>query len=88
MDLGTKYLKNTIPGAVQMGGAILVLLGAGVPVPQTKEHILLAKPPKPPAMEDEKVFYLRLLIGANRYFTAQIAMGTEIIFPFTIKFMP
>ena len=37
------YVKNMITGATQMDGAILVVSGADGPMPQTKEHILLAK---------------------------------------------
>eukprot|EP00250_Pteridium_aquilinum_P008010 c17601_g1_i1 orf=401-1834(-) len=37
------YVKNMITGAAQMDGAILVVSGADGAMPQTKEHILLAK---------------------------------------------
>ena len=37
------YVKNMITGAAQMDGAILVVSGADGPMPQTKEHLLLAK---------------------------------------------
>ena len=37
------YVKNMITGAAQMDGGILVVSGADGPMPQTKEHILLAK---------------------------------------------
>lgn len=37
------YVKNMITGAAQMDGAILVVSGADGPMPQTKEHMLLAK---------------------------------------------
>jgi elongation factor Tu len=37
------YVKNMITGAAQIDGAILVVSGADGPIPQTKEHILLAK---------------------------------------------
>ena len=37
------YVKNIITGAAQIDGAILVVSGADGPIPQTKEHILLAK---------------------------------------------
>ena len=37
------YVKNMITGAAQMDGAILVVSAADGPMPQTKEHILLAK---------------------------------------------
>ena len=37
------YVKNMITGAAQMDGAILVVSAADGPMPQTREHILLAK---------------------------------------------
>src|SRR5215216_6190766 len=37
------YLKNMITGAAQMDGAILVVSAADGPMPQTREHILLAR---------------------------------------------
>ncbi len=37
------YIKNMITGAAQMDGAILVVSAADGPMPQTREHILLAK---------------------------------------------
>lgn len=37
------YIKNMITGAAQMDGAILVVSAADGPMPQTKEHLLLAK---------------------------------------------
>lgn len=37
------YIKNMITGAAQMDGAILVVSASDGPMPQTKEHILLAK---------------------------------------------
>ena len=37
------YVKNMITGAAQMDGAILVVSSADGPMPQTKEHLLLAK---------------------------------------------
>src|SRR5512144_2656156 len=37
------YVKNMITGAAQMAGAILVVSAADGPMPQTREHILLAK---------------------------------------------
>ena len=37
------YVKNMITGAAQMDGAILVCSAADGPMPQTREHILLAK---------------------------------------------
>ena len=37
------YIKNMIPGAAQMDGAILVVAATDGPMPQTREHILLAR---------------------------------------------
>src|SRR3989338_8166711 len=37
------YIKNMIPGAAQMDGAILVVSAPDGPMPQTREHILLAR---------------------------------------------
>merc|ERR1712014_560353 len=37
------YVKNMITGAAQMDGAILVVSATDGPMPQTREHILLAK---------------------------------------------
>jgi elongation factor Tu len=37
------YIKNMITGAAQMDGAILVVAGSEGPMPQTREHILLAR---------------------------------------------
>ena len=37
------YVKNMIVGAAQMDGAILVVAGTDGPMPQTREHVLLAK---------------------------------------------
>ena len=37
------YIKNMITGAAQMDGAILVVAATDGPMPQTREHILLAR---------------------------------------------
>src|SRR5687768_15456935 len=44
------YIKNMITGAAQMDGAILVVSAADGPMPQTKEHVLLARQVQVPAM--------------------------------------
>jgi elongation factor Tu len=44
------YIKNMITGAAQMDGAILVVSAADGPMPQTREHILLARQVEVPAM--------------------------------------
>ena len=44
------FIKNMITGAAQMDGAILVVSAADGPMPQTKEHVLLAKQVDVPAI--------------------------------------
>jgi len=44
------YVKNMITGAAQMDGAILVVSAADGPMPQTREHILLARQVGVPAL--------------------------------------
>src|ERR1700752_1656686 len=44
------YIKNMITGAAQMDGAILVVSAADGPMPQTREHILLAHQVNVPAI--------------------------------------
>ncbi|MEX2425759.1 MAG: elongation factor Tu, partial [Thermomicrobiaceae bacterium] len=44
------YVKNMITGAAQMDGAILVVSAPDGPMPQTREHILLARQVEVPAM--------------------------------------
>ena len=44
------YVKNMITGATQMDGAILVVSAADGPMPQTREHILLARQVEVPAI--------------------------------------
>src|SRR5574342_748913 len=44
------YIKNMITGAAQMDGAILVVSAPDGPMPQTREHILLARQVEVPAM--------------------------------------
>ncbi len=62
------YVKNMITGAAQMDGAILVVSAADGPMPQTREHVLLARQVEVPAivvflnkvdmMEDEELLEL------------------------------
>ena len=47
------YIKNMVTGAAQMDGAILVVSATDGPMPQTREHILLAR----------QVVYLLLLFS-------------------------
>ena len=44
------YIKNMITGAAQMDGAILVVAATDGPMPQTREHVLLAKQVNVPSM--------------------------------------
>ena len=44
------YIKNMITGAAQMDGAILVVSAGDGPMPQTREHVLLARQVEVPAM--------------------------------------
>ncbi|MEE9190491.1 MAG: elongation factor Tu [Candidatus Neomarinimicrobiota bacterium] len=44
------YIKNMITGAAQMDGAILVVSAADGPMPQTREHVLLARQVNVPSM--------------------------------------
>ena len=44
------YVKNMITGAAQMDGGILVVAGTDGPMPQTREHILLARQVGVPAL--------------------------------------
>jgi len=62
------YIKNMITGAAQMDGAILVVSAPDGPMPQTREHVLLARQVEVPAvvvflnkvdmMEDEELLEL------------------------------
>ena len=54
------FIKNMITGAAQMDGAILVVSAADGPMPQTREHILLAKQVGVPALV---VFLNKVEIG-------------------------
>ena len=44
------YIKNMITGAAQMDGAILVISAADCPMPQTREHVILARQVNVPAI--------------------------------------
>src|SRR3989338_1331457 len=44
------YIKNMITGAAQMDGAILVVAAPDGPMPQTREHVLLARQVNVPAL--------------------------------------
>jgi elongation factor Tu len=76
------YIKNMITGAAQMDGAILVVAAPDGPMPQTREHVLLARQVEVPAMvvflnkvdmmEDEELLELvelelRELLSSNQF---------------------
>src|SRR5258706_12613387 len=76
------YIKNMITGAAQMDGAILVVSAPDGPMPQTREHVLLARQVEVPAMvvflnkvdmmEDEELLELvelevRELLARNQF---------------------
>ena len=44
------YIKNMITGAAQVDGAILVVAAPDGPMPQTKEHVLLARQVEVPSI--------------------------------------
>src|SRR5512144_549131 len=50
ITISTAHVENMITGAAQMDGAILVVSAADGPMPQTREHILLARQVGVPAM--------------------------------------
>jgi len=49
------YIKNMISGAAQMDGAILLVSAADGPMPQTREHIVLARQVEVPALSRSTV---------------------------------
>jgi len=81
------YIKNMITGAAQMDGAILVVAAPDGPMPQTREHILLARQVEVPAlvvflnkvdmMEDEELLEL-VELELRELLTAQEFPGDEI----------
>ncbi len=68
------YVKNMITGAAQMDGAILVCSAADGPMPQTREHILLAKQVGVPHI----VVFLNKAIGLGYVKSEFTAAGSEI----------
>jgi elongation factor Tu len=64
------YIKNMITGAAQMDGAILVVAATDGPMPQTREHILLARQVGVPAM----VVYMNKLDIADAELTDLVEM--------------
>jgi elongation factor Tu len=81
------YIKNMITGAAQMDGAILVVAAPDGPMPQTREHVLLARQVEVPAMvvflnkvdmmEDEELLEL-VELELRELLTAQNFPGDEI----------
>ncbi len=81
------YIKNMITGAAQMDGAILVVAAPEGPMPQTREHVLLARQVEVPAMvvflnkcdmmEDEELLEL-VELELRELLTAQKFPGDEI----------
>jgi len=81
------YIKNMITGAAQMDGAILVVAAPEGPMPQTREHVLLARQVEVPAMvvflnkvdmmEDEELLEL-VELELRELLSAQEFPGDEI----------
>ncbi|HEY5477204.1 MAG TPA: elongation factor Tu, partial [Tepidiformaceae bacterium] len=81
------YIKNMITGAAQMDGAILVVAAPDGPMPQTREHVLLARQVEVPAlvvflnkvdmMEDEELLEL-VEMELRELLTSQHFPGDEI----------
>jgi elongation factor Tu len=81
------YIKNMITGAAQMDGAILVVAAPDGPMPQTREHVLLARQVEVPAMvvflnkvdlmEDEELLEL-VELELRELLTAQKFPGDDL----------
>ena len=81
------YIKNMITGAAQMDGAILVVAAPEGPMPQTREHVLLARQVEVPAMvvflnkcdmmEDEELLEL-VELELRELLTAQKFPGDDL----------
>ncbi len=79
------YIKNMITGAAQMDGAILVVAAPDGPMPQTREHVLLARQVEVPAMvvflnkvdmmEDEELLEL-VELELRELLTSRSFLGT------------
>jgi elongation factor Tu len=80
------YIKNMITGAAQMDGAILVVAAPDGPMPQTREHVLLARQVEVPAMvvflnkvdmmEDEELLEL-VELELRELLTSMGSLGTR-----------
>ena len=69
------YVKNMITGAAQMDGAILVCSAADGPMPQTREHILLARQVGPPAFALTAARSTGAASGAPRWLANSVPAG-------------
>ena len=88
------YVKNMVTGAAQMDGAILVVSASDGPMPQTREHILLARQVQVPSIvvfmnktdqldDEEGTFeqrWLRLSEGCLRIFRRAPEIGAQALF--------
>jgi elongation factor Tu len=80
------YIKNMITGAAQVDGAILVVAAPDGPMPQTREHVLLARQVEVPAivvylnkvdmMEDEELLEL-VELELRELLTVQASLATR-----------
>ena len=64
------YIKNMITGAAQMDGAILVVSATDGPMPQTREHVLLAR-----QVEEAAVLVGDLCLGHGRHSGSEAEEG-------------
>ena len=76
------YIKNMITGAAQMDGAILVVSAPDGPMPQTREHILLARQVEVPCdgglSEQSRHARRRGVAGAGGAGGARVALGLRV----------
>src|SRR6056300_741266 len=63
------YIKNMITGAAQMDGAILVVAATDGPMPQTKEHVLLARQVRVPY----------IVVALNKAYTVDDRKSTRLV---------
>src|SRR5437899_1667956 len=61
------YIKNMITGAAQMDGAILVVAATDGPMPQTREHILLARQVGVPAIVGFRATQKKVVTGVEMF---------------------
>src|SRR5205807_1513954 len=72
------YIKNMITGAAQMDGAILVVAATDGPMPQTREHVLLARQVGVPSIEDVFTITGRGTVVTGRVERGIVKVGEEI----------